>query len=62
MEFHGGLELPVAFCSPEDGRFLSVSHSNSNCDIGMSSNRGNDEVKAISFCVIQSVILGRFLL
>jgi hypothetical protein len=49
MDFRGGLELAVAFCCPEDGRFLSAPHSISDCTIGLSSNRGNDEVKAISF-------------
>lgn len=43
---HGGLELPVAFCSPKDGRFLSARHSHSDCSITLSSRRGNDEVSA----------------
>ena len=43
---HGGLELPVAFCSPKDGKFLSARHSHSDCSITLSSRRGNDEVSA----------------
>jgi hypothetical protein len=50
MEIRGGIELPVAFCSPEDGKFLSAPHTYKDCTITLSSHRGNDEVKAVVFC------------
>ena len=40
-----GIELPVSFCSPKDGKFLSNPHSHYDCTIALSSNRCNDEVK-----------------
>ncbi len=49
---HGGKELPVAFCSPKDGRFLSAAHSYCDCSISLSSCRGNDEVSLVHQCVV----------
>ena len=57
MEIRGGIELPLAFCSPEDGKFLSALHTYNDCTITLSSHRGNDEVKAAVFFLLLLAVI-----